>query len=180
MSTAHNFYTCGDKEMISHVVNMKVPNATAEQFYDFMINPNSERYNRWMPEEHLQYFVTKHGDKNHLGDEVFFEENLGETRRLAFHAIVITANRPSLIVWQMKKTGLRLPAYLELGFLNSSDGLAIRHELKVGYGTILGKLFDPFFRIYLNKSFLDALEKHCLTEWSELALAMQKPEWCAA
>jgi len=156
--------------MISHVVNLKVQNATAEQFYEFMITPNDERYNQWWPEEHLQFHVTKRGDENHLGDEVYYDESIGETRRLAFHAVVTIANRPNVIVWQMKKAGIQLPAYLELRLLDSSEGLAIRHELKIGYEAISGKFLDPFIKLYFNKSFQNALETHCRTEWPKLAI----------
>ena len=57
--------------MIRHITKLIVPNATAEQFYDFMINPNNDRYRAWWPEEHLKFYITKPGDKNHLGDEVY-------------------------------------------------------------------------------------------------------------
>jgi len=156
--------------MISHVVNLTVPNATAEQFYDFMITPDDKRYNEWWPEEHLQYHITKHGDKNHLGDEVYYDENVGKTRRLAFHAIVTVAERPNTIVWRMKKAGIRLPAYLKLGLLDSPDGLAVRHEVNIGYEALLGKLLDPFIKLYFNKSFQNALETHCRTEWPKLGV----------
>ena len=162
--------------MISHIVNLNVANAKAEQFYDFMINPNDEQYSKWWPKEHFQCHITKRGDENHLGDEVFFDENIGETRRLAFHATVTKAERPYAIAWSMKKAGILLSAYLELGLDDLSEGLAIRHELKIGYGGIPGKMLDPFIRIYFNKSFQNALEKHCLTEWPKLALFLSSAE----
>jgi hypothetical protein len=154
--------------MISHIVETVVPNATAEQFYDFMITPNTLQYKEWWPEEHLQYQIIKHGDENHLGDEVYFDEYLGEKRRLAFFAIVTKAIRPNQIIWQMKKADIRLPAFLNLEFKDSSNGLIIKHELKLGYSSF-GKLLDPFIRLYFNKSFRTALEKHCQSEWPKLA-----------
>ena len=154
--------------MIRHVVELTVQNATAERFYDFMINPNTEDYTRWWPEEHLQFFMTKRGDENHLGDEVYYDEFLGEKRRLAFRAVIIAADRPGRAAWQMKKAGMKLPAVLSLEMQDSPDGLHIKHELRIGYNG-LGKLFDPFIRLYATKSFLDALGKHCRAEWPMLA-----------
>ncbi len=40
--------------MINHLVALTVPGATAERFYDFMIDPNTEKYHAWWPEEHLR------------------------------------------------------------------------------------------------------------------------------
>ena len=62
-----------------------------------------------------------------------------------------------------------MPAFLELRLLDSTDGVVIEHELRVGYKSIPGRLLDPLIRLYINRSFQDALEKHCLTEWPRLA-----------
>lgn len=159
--------------MISHVVDLKVKNARAEHFYDFMIDPKDEKYHEWWPEEHVEFHVTKRGGTNHLGDEVYFDENLGGTRKLAFHAIVAAANRPNEIVWQMKKGNMLLPAFLELKLLDALDGLAIKHELKIGYVTFPGKLLDPLIKLYFNKPFQTALEVHSRGEWPKLAEYLQ-------
>ena len=72
--------------MIKHIVKLTIPNAKAEQFYDFMINPNDEQYNLWWAEEHHEFHIVKHGDNSHLGDIVYMNENLGKKHRLSFHA----------------------------------------------------------------------------------------------
>ena len=161
--------------MIRHTTSLTVPNATTEQFYDFMISPNNERYRAWWPEEHLEFYITKPGDENHLGDEVYYDEYLGEARRLKFFAAVVAANRPVSIAWQMKKAGLLLPAVLSVEFTDTPQGLQINHELRLGFGGA-GKIFDPFIRLYFNKSFADALEKHCLEEWPRLSEYLAKKE----
>jgi len=154
--------------MIHHIVELTVPNATAKQFYDFMINPCDQRYSEWWPGEHLQFHIVKHGSDNHLGDVVFMDEYLGENRRLTFSAVVVTANRPNKIKWQMKKAKLRLPAVVEFELNDSDEGVKLRHELRIGYSGI-GKVFDLFIRLYFNKSFRRALEEHCRIEWFKLA-----------
>ncbi len=154
--------------MIKHLVALTVPGATEERFYDFMIDPNTEKYHAWWPEEHLRFELVRRGGSAHLGDEVFYDELVGENHKLAFRAIVTTANRPGKLVWQMKKAGVSLPARLCLEFCDAADGLRIRHELKTGFSGI-GKMLDPFLRLYINKSFLIALEKHCRIEWPKLA-----------
>jgi len=159
--------------MIRHNVKLTVPNATAEQFYDFMINPTDQRYSEWWQDEHLQFHIVKHGNKNHLGDIVFMDEYLGKNRRLTFYAKVITANRPNKIEWQMMKWKFRLPAIVELGLRNFDDGVKLKHELRIGFSGIR-KIFDPFIRLYFNKNFQQALDEHCKIEWYKLAEYLAK------
>ena len=154
--------------MIKHTVELIVPNARAEQFYDFMIEPCNERYSEWWPGEHLQFHIVKKGDENHLGDVVFMDEYLGKNRRISFYAVVITSNRPNKIEWQMKKAGIRLPAVVEIQFNDTDKGIMIKHELRIGYSGV-GKLLDPLIKLYFNKSYRDALEEHCMIEWFRLA-----------
>jgi len=154
--------------MIKHIVELRIKNATAEQFYEFMINPNDQEYNEWWKEEHLKFHITKKGDESHLGDHVYFDEYLGKKRRLKFHAVVTVADKPNKIVWQMKAAGIKMPFYVILGLKNNEDGLYVSHELKLGY-TGIGIIFDPFIRLYFNKSFRNALENHCNIEWYKLA-----------
>jgi len=142
--------------------------ARAEQFYNFMINPCDRRYSEWWPGEHSQFHIVKHGDENHLGDVAFMDEYLGKNRRLTFSAVVITADRPNKIEWQMKKAGLRLPAVVELELHDSDEGVRLKHELRIGYSGI-GKVLDPFIKLYFNNSFQNALEEHCEIEWFKLA-----------
>jgi hypothetical protein len=154
--------------MINHIVQLNVVNIKSEQIYDFMINPSDERYSEWWPGEHLQFHIVKHGEKNHLNDEVFMDEYIGENRRLTFLAIVIKADKPITIIWQMKKAGIRLPAFVELNLHDVKDGVRLKHELRIGYSGI-GRLLDPFILLYFNKSYQNALEKHCNSEWHMLA-----------
>ena len=161
--------------MICHTTIITVPNAKAEQFYDFMINPDNDSYRSWWPEEHLEFHITKHGAANHLGDEVYYDEYLGEKRRLKFFAVVVSAKRPSNIAWQMKKASVLLPAVLSVKFTDTSEGLHIHHELRIGIGCF-GRVLDPFIRLYFTKSFEKALKKHCLEEWPRLAVYLENKE----
>ena len=153
--------------MIRHTVELTVPNARAEQFYDFMIDPCDQRYSEWWPGEHLQFHIVKHGNENHLGDVVFMDEYLGKSRRLTFSAVVVTASHPNKIEWQMKKAKLRLPAVVELELSDTVEGVRLKHELRIGYSGI-GKVLDPFIKLYFNNAFRNALEEHCKIEWFKL------------
>jgi len=154
--------------MIRHTVELTVPNATAKQFYDFMINPCDQRYIEWWQGEHLQFHIIKHGNSNHLGDIVFMDEYLGSNRRLTFNAVVITANHPNKIEWQIMKAKFKIPAVVELELVDSDEGVRLKHELRIGY-TGIGNLIDPFIKLYFNKSFQNALDEHCKIEWFKMA-----------
>lgn len=163
--------------MIQHTTKLVVPHATAEQFYDFMIEPDNARYQAWFPGQHLKFCITKFGNAKHLGDEVYYDEYLGNAYRLKFFADVVLAERPASLAWQMKKIGVRLPAVLKLELTDTAAGLQITHELRIGFGG-MGKILDLFIRLYFSKSFSEALSKHCLEEWPRLAeyLMIEAPE----
>jgi len=154
--------------MIRHTVELKVPNVTAKQIYEFMISPCDHQYSEWWPGEHLQFHIVKYGNESHLGDVVFMDEYLDKNRRLTFYAVVITASYPNKIEWQMKKAKWRLPAVVALALNDTSEGVRLKHELRIGYSGI-GKLLDPFIKLYFNKSFQKALGDHCKVEWFKLA-----------
>ncbi|MCL2578526.1 MAG: hypothetical protein FWE32_00670 [Oscillospiraceae bacterium] len=154
--------------MIRHTVVLTVPNATAKQFYDFMINPCDRRYRAWWPGAHLQFHIVRRGEKNHIGDLVFADEYLGIDRRLTFFAVVIDAERPNKIKWQMMKAKLRIPAVLELTLRDTDGGVRVKHALRIGCPGI-GKLLDPLIALYFNKPFQRALEAHCKAEWFKRA-----------
>jgi hypothetical protein len=90
------FILVGVGYMICHTVELTVPNAKAEMFYDFMIDPCDERYSGWWKGEHLQFHIVKNGDDNHIGDLVFMDEwltnNNGKRHRLKFHTVVVAAD----------------------------------------------------------------------------------------
>ena len=151
--------------MVKHTVELIVPNARAEQFYDVMINPCDSRYSEWWPGEHLQFHIVEKGDENHLGDRVFVDERLGKKHRLTAQSVVITANRPHKIEWRGRKLGM--PVELELEFSDTDDGVRLKHEVRIGYLGV-GRLFDPLIKLYFNKSFQNAIEEHCKTEWHKL------------
>lgn len=153
--------------MIIHIVEQLIPNLTAKQVYGFMINPSDKNYCNWWKDEHLQFHIVKRGNSAHYGDIVFFDENLGKKHRLTFHAYVAKADYPNTIVWQMMKFGIKLPAFIALHLRDSSEGLMLKHELKLGFSGF-GNVINPLIRLYFNKSFQNALEEHCNIEWFKL------------
>jgi hypothetical protein len=154
--------------MIKHIVEMMLAGSKAERFYDFMVRPADEVYRQWLPGEHLEFHVVSRGKKSPLGDEIYFDEYLNGRHRLKFHATVIQADRPRKIVWQMRKLGVKLPAWLDIKFHDSDAGMLIRHELRIGCAGV-GRLLDPILKLYLNRSFWSDLEIHCHNEWPALA-----------
>ncbi len=160
--------------MIRHIVNLVIPNAAAYSFYDFMTNPADEVYRKWLPGEHWEFHIVKKGDRTPLGDLVFYDEILGTRKhRLTFNAIITVADKPNRIVYQMRKFGLNLPGYLDISFTDTENGLALNHEVRIGWRG-LGILIDPVIRIFFNRKFFTALEGHCEREWVCLADILQR------
>ena len=159
--------------MITHTVKMTIPNATAESFYNCMISPTDDWYKRWLPDEHFEFHIVKRGQENHLGDLIYYDETLGTAKhRLKFYAVVTVADRPNRVVFQMRKFGLNLPGFLELEFIDTDDGLALKHEVRIGWRG-LGRVIDPILRLFFNRAFFEALEGHCDREWLCLAKILE-------
>ena len=155
--------------MIVHTVKLLLSEAKANKFYDFITNPSDEKYRQWFPGEHLSFRRIHTGANSPLGDTIFFDEFLCSRRRIKFRAIVTVAKEPNQIVWQMTKCGIRLPGWLDMEFIDTDTGLALTHELRVGWRGWAGRLTDPLIRLYITKGFQDDLEKHCREEWPRLA-----------
>ncbi|MDR0298889.1 MAG: SRPBCC domain-containing protein [Streptococcaceae bacterium] len=155
--------------MIKHIVEVHVENVMPQDFFDFMTNPNDHAYRAWWPERHHEFHVTKAGEVSHLGDEVWTFENVDDKHQLKILGVITEISEPSKIVWQFKKFGVMLPSRLILTMEKSSAGLELRHETQLGFKG-WGKIFDPLFRFYFNKSYRAALTEHCQIEWSRLAL----------
>jgi len=159
--------------MIAHIMKSNLPGANAEQFYEFMINPPPEVYAHWLPNEHHVFHVVKYSKTTPVGDLIFFDQHISPKHRLKFFTVTKTANKPSRVVYQMRKFGVNIPGYLELEFCDASDGLLLIETIRIGYNSI-GKALDPFIRMVFNKSFFEALDGHHKREWADLAKVLSK------
>jgi hypothetical protein len=146
----------------------KLQNAVAAEFYDFMVDPPQETYARWLPGEHHEFHVVKHSKTTPIGDLIFFDQHIGEKHRLTFYAITRAADKPNRVLYQMRRFGVNLPAYLELQFNDTADGLCLTETIRIGFCG-LGKLFDPIIRLFFNPVFFDAMNAHHKREWANLA-----------
>jgi hypothetical protein len=132
--------------------------------YGFMLNCTDEEYRRWWPGTHVAFHTLKRylGD---IGNLVCFDEYVGR-RRLRFKGIVVKAEPGAELVWQMKAL-VRLPGRLSLRFRDEADGVVIAHTLSAGFQGI-GKVLDPFIRLYLTRRFEADLAAHAQTEFTRL------------
>ena len=154
--------------MIRHVMHSKLPNAKAIEFFNFMINPPAEVYKNWLPDEHFEFHIVKHSNESPINDLVYYDQSIGNKYRLRFYALIRVANEPSRIVFQMRKFGINLPGFLELDFIDTSEGLILTETLRIGFKGI-GKICDPFIKIYFNKGFFREMNEHHKREWQNLA-----------
>jgi hypothetical protein len=160
--------------MISHTIELHLPNAAADSFFAALSRPNAAMHSCWLPEEHFVYKLVKKSPGSPLGDIVYFDEILGAPKfRLKFKATIVVADKPSNIVYQMRKFGVNLPAFLEFRFTDTAGALALEHHLRMGYKGP-GSLLDPVIRLFYGKGFFKALAGHCEREWAALPELLAK------
>ena len=154
--------------MIEYVLKSTLPNAKADEFFDFMINAPSDVYANWLPEEHYEFHVVKRSNESPIGDLIYFDQNIGNKYRMKFYAIIKEANKPNRVVFQMRKYGINLPGYLRLDFSDTAEGLILTETLRIGLNG-LGKICDPFIKIIYGKRFYLEFKEHHKREWQCLA-----------
>jgi len=145
----------------------KLSNAKANEFFDFMVNPPAEIYKNWLPKEHFKFLVVKQSNESPINDLVYYDQSIGNKYRLKFHAIIRIVDKPNNIVFQMRKFGINLPGFLELNFTDTSEELILTETLRIGFNGI-GKVCDPFIKIYFNKDFFREMNDHHKREWKNL------------
>jgi hypothetical protein len=158
--------------MVTYILSSKLPNAKATDFYNFMINAPQDIYENWLPEEHYEFHVVKRSDESPIGDMFYFDQNIGHKYRMKFYAIITMANNPNRVVFQMRKFGLTLPGYLELDFIDTTEGLHLTETLRIGFNGF-GKICDPFIKIVYGKRFLSVFKEHHKREWECLSEILQ-------
>ena len=150
--------------MIILKTEVAVKGISGKSIYDFMLNSTDKDYQEWWEGTHLA-FHTIQRFPNDLGNLVYVDEYVG-SRRLKFEGVVIKLIPCKEIVWQMKKV-VRMPAWIVLEFKDNKGGVVVAHTLKVGLAGI-GRLMDPFIKLYLNKGFENDLEEHAHIEFTKL------------
>ena len=154
--------------MVIHTMKSILPGAKAECFFDFMVNVPQDIYAMWLPEEHYEFHLITEGENTPVGNYYYFDQNIGKKFRMKFHARMVTAERPTKVVYQMQKFGITLPGFLELNFEDTADGLALVEQIRIGLSGI-GKVFDPFIRAVYSKRFFTEMDAHHTREWKCLA-----------
>jgi hypothetical protein len=131
---------------------------------DFMLHCTDEEYQAWWPGTHLAFHTVERRPGN-VGNVVYMDEFVGK-RRVRMKGIVTEVVPGKKLVWQFKKA-LRLPAHLILEADDEESGVTITHTLQVGFRGI-GRILDPFFRLYFSNAFEGAMDEHARTEFPML------------
>jgi hypothetical protein len=150
-----------------------LPGARAEKFFDFMVNAPQDIYANWLPEEHYEFYLVKRGKKAPEGNFFYFDQNIGKKYRMKFYATTVVAKQPTKVVYQMQKFGITLPGFLELTFEDTTEGLILVEQIRIGFGS-LGKVLDIFIRIVYSKRFFMEMDAHHIREWQSLSECLSK------
>jgi len=154
--------------MIKYTLHSKLPNANADEFFNFMIDPPAEVYANWLPKEHYKFHVVNRSNGSPTGDLVYFDQNIGNKYRLKFYAKIKVANKPNRVVFQMRKCGINLPGFLELDFSDTGEGLHLTETLRIGWNGF-GAICDPLIKIAFGKGFFNEFKEHHKREWKNLS-----------
>ena len=141
-----------------------VEGITGSEITEFLLHPTDDRYRAWWPGTHLHFHVVS-ASPGHVGDVVWMDEYVGG-RRLRMAGVVDAVEPGRRIVWQLKRW-VRLPARLRLELTDEHGGCLVRHTVEAGYQG-LGRILDPFLRLYVTPRFAAALDEHVRTEFPKL------------
>jgi hypothetical protein len=142
---------------------MTVQGLTGREITDFLLNCDDDRYRAWWPGTHLELHVLEHGAGDHVGDVVLMDEYVG-SRHLRMVGEVESAVPGEQVVWRLSRGRLPLPIRLSLTLRTLDCGVHLRHSISAGWAGP-GRVLDPLWRLYLSRSFADAMDRHAQTEF---------------
>jgi hypothetical protein len=162
-----------ERRMITIQSKIQVDGISGAEIFNFLINPTDHAYQNWWPGIHLQFHPLRR-TQNHLGDKVYMDEWIGKYR-VKMAAVVMEAEPGRKIVWQAQKW-IRLPAWIRLELADSATGVTLVHTICIGFRG-MGRIFDPFLRIYFSSEFEEAMDEHARIEFPRLRdmLSFAKP-----
>ncbi len=142
----------------------QVARTNGDRMCEFLLNPTDEDYQRWWPGTHLALHTIRSAP-NHIGSVVYMDEFVG-TRRVTMLGVVTEAKSGKRITWRLKKV-LPLPVRVSLDFSDSRNGVTVTHTIRAGFSGI-GRLLDPFFRLYFSAGFKRSMDEHMKVEFAKL------------
>lgn len=151
--------------MVTLKTVVKMKGVTSKEVYDFMLNLNDADYQRWWKGTHLICHTVKKYPDN-IGNIVYADEFVGKYR-LKGH-MVNTKLIPGKEMVCRFKVGIKLPVWFIMRFEDLEEGISLTHIVEAG-GRGIWKIFDPFFRLVLNKRFESDLTAHAHQEFPMLA-----------
>ena len=164
------------QEMIRYTTTVEVARLSSKDVYDFLLNCTDRQYQRWWPGTHLAFHTLKRTPTT-VGNLVYMDEYVGDFR-LKFHGIVKEAVPHRTIVWQMRKFGMLLPAWVSLNLSDTATGVTIIHTMAAGFRGI-GRFLDGLLRLYVSPKFGYQMAAHAHTEFHKLRDLLHEPEMVA-
>src|SRR5690349_20003563 len=94
------FAAVGDEAVMRIQSHVTVAGLTGAELTNFLLECTDAGYQRWWPGVHLHLHSHAAGAVDHVGDEIFMDEFIGD-RRLRMTAVVVDAEPGRKIAWQM-------------------------------------------------------------------------------
>ena len=159
--------------MIHCTTTVEVTGLSSKDVYEFLLNCTDTQYQRWWPGTHLVFHTLKRTPTN-IGNLVYMDEYVGDFR-LKFYGVVKEVIPHRSIIWQMKKFGVVLPAWLNLNLSDTATGVIIIHTVSAGFHGI-GRFLDVLLRFYLSSKFEKQMAAHAHTEFNKLRDLLRESE----
>jgi len=148
-----------------------VPDITGAEMMMFMLHCTDREYQAWWQGTHLEFHTIKRYP-NDVGNVVYMDEFVGK-KRVKMMAIVTEVVPGQRIVWQLKKI-IRLPVRLAIDLKDDAEGVMLTHTIRAGFRGV-GKILDPFLRIYFSNEFSRAMDEHARIEFPKLRDMLRAP-----
>lgn len=158
--------------MITYTTRFTVAGISARGIYYFLLNCDDDQYRRWWPGMHLAFHTIQRTPSN-VGNLVYMDEYVGDFH-LRFHAVVKDLVSDREIVWQMRASGILLPAWVRVTLSQISNGVTLTHTVSAGYRGV-GRPLDVLLRRYLSRKFERQMAEHAYIEFNRLRDLLQEP-----
>ena len=140
-----------------------VRNVSPNKLYSWLLDVDDERYRAWHPAHRGYQRVLENPEI--VGSVVKFEEHIGG-RRLGLAWEITQAKLGESLGFKAK---FPYPVNLSLGFTPIEVGTRVQHDLRIGFGGLVGNGIDLFVgNMIFTRSLARAVSSHAIQEFRNL------------
>lgn len=131
--------------MIVYRTDVAIESKPPKEIYDWWLDLTHERYTRWH-KEHLYWYWDKDGARGELGAKFKFGERI-DSHEIRFRGKIAELRESELIRLEHSY----LPVNTTFVLTPTNGGCILHYETAIGFEGLLGRLFDPFIRLFYSE-----------------------------